>query len=98
MWTDKLGGRKFILAIIIIAVTTAIVLYKGALDSTFSMLLLGVLGAFGLANVAEKKGEASAPSLDVDGFMTRVEALENAALQMQETQNTVLKHLNARAK
>jgi hypothetical protein len=48
---DKLGGRKFVLTLIVIAVATAVqILSPTGVTEAFSALLVGVTGVFGAAN------------------------------------------------
>lgn len=67
---DLIGGRKFVLAIIIIGVCTGIQLKTGAgITESFTALMIGIMAAFGATNAyvtakvgSEQKAEpASAP-------------------------------------
>jgi hypothetical protein len=50
-WLDTLGGRKFVLTIIVIAVGTCVQLFApGGCNPSFASLLIGVVGAFSAAN------------------------------------------------
>ncbi len=50
-WLDKLGGRKFVLTIIVIVVGTAVqLLSPGGCNPSYASLLIGICAAFSAAN------------------------------------------------
>ena len=50
-WLDKLGGRKFVLTIVVIAVgTTVQLLAPGGCNPSYASLLIGICAAFNAAN------------------------------------------------
>ena len=93
MLLEKLGGRKFLLALIVLALGT-IVQAKGAngVNESYVALLVGVLTAFGATNawttVAGMKADASAPDasvppeVDLSGIEARLAAAEAQAEQL----------------
>lgn len=64
-WLDSLGGRKFILTIIVIIVGTAVQLFSsGGCNPSYASLLIGIVGAFSASNAlvtvsTAKKQESS---------------------------------------
>lgn len=50
-WLDSLGGRKFILTVIVITVGTAVqLLAPGGCNPSYASLLIGITAAFNAAN------------------------------------------------
>jgi len=50
-WLDSLGGRKFVLTIIVIIVGTAVQLVApGGCNPSYASLLIGICAAFNAAN------------------------------------------------
>lgn len=61
---DKVGGRKFVLSIIIVVISTVLVGVKGSIDPTYAALLIAVLGAFGVSNVLANRDALNAGASD----------------------------------
>ncbi len=90
---DQLGGRKFLLSLIVIAagIAVAVASPKG-LTTEVTALLLGVLGVFSGANalVTSKMGPEGAepsevaPPVDLSLIETRLGQLEGVALAQGE--------------
>lgn len=57
---DDLGGRKLIMAIVVLAIGLAIVFIKGDVPGNFSTLLQVLFGAFVAGNVGEHAANAYA--------------------------------------
>lgn len=51
---EKLGGRKFILSVLTLASTTALVWNKHISDGVFSAVIIATVGAYIAGNVAQK--------------------------------------------
>ncbi len=50
-WLDKLGGRKFVLTIIVMLLGTAVqLLSSGGCNPSYASLLIGICAAFNAAN------------------------------------------------
>jgi hypothetical protein len=52
---ERLGGRKMVLALLSVLVGAALYIAKGNISTEMVALLLGVVGAFNLGNVAATK-------------------------------------------
>lgn len=52
--TDKLGGRKFTLALLSLASATGLVWFGKISPDAYSTVMMAVAGAYSLANVAQK--------------------------------------------
>lgn len=62
-WTDKLGGRKFIVTMYICFATTALLYFKSIDQDTFKALMMGVPLIFVSGNVGQKiLGKSTSPS------------------------------------
>jgi hypothetical protein len=61
-WLNKLGGRKFLLSIIVLIIGTVVQLYgKQGVNESFVALLIGALGVFNAANAVVSSKFASKP-------------------------------------
>lgn len=94
MITEKLGGRKFLLAMIAVVVGAAIELTTArGLTTNMAGLLVGVIGMFGAANAlvtrdalkmeaatSNSEGDSSsAPPIDTDDIVSKIVAEMNGA-------------------
>ena len=52
--TDKLGGRKFTLALLSLASATGLVWFGKISPDAYSTVMMAVAGAYSLANVTQK--------------------------------------------
>lgn len=99
---SKVGGRKFVLAILILLLSVAVTLYKGQLDGSLAALMIGILGAFGAANVAGKRLSSEVSSKeqlpivepivapDTSALESKVADLETSIAQLSDTQQKIV--------
>ncbi len=83
MVLEKLGGRKFVLAILAVAVGTAVqILSPHGVNESFVALLVGITAAFGASNafvsskaINAEANEASGPDLSpIEAKIAEIEA------------------------
>lgn len=96
---EKLGGRKFVLSLLVIAVGTAVqILSPNGVTSEFVALLVGVAGVFGAANaVVTNKAISEGPtSTDLTSDLNnRVAGLEQAAATTTQVLEATAKRVAA---
>ena len=85
---NKLGGRKYTLAVAGILLGSAALFLSRMSGGEYVALVLGVLAAFGAANVAAKRNEApvvEAPSVSpVTDYTSEIESLKAQNAQISE--------------
>jgi protein-S-isoprenylcysteine O-methyltransferase Ste14 len=90
---DKIGGRKFILALILVAVGTTIEMTTDrGVSASFAGLLGVILAAFGASNVIAKKknGESIQVGAEAPAASVEVEALSYKLDEIQANQETLM--------
>lgn len=97
----KVGGRKFVLAILVLISAVLVTLYKGQLDSSLAALMIGVLGAFGYTNVMAKKSTVEAErELNTEPVVAqaddgRIEGLEKNIEELIRGQESIVKVISS---
>lgn len=103
MALEKIGGRKFVLAILAVAVGTAVQIFSPhGVNESFVALLVGITAAFGASNafVSSKAINASANEptslpevVDLSPISERLDQIEALAAQADEKAETVAQGL-----
>lgn len=105
---EKMGGRKFVLSLIVIAVGTAVqILSPHGVTESFTALLIGVAGVFGASNafvsaksvgaVSEATDVASEPALPAGPSPEQEEQIKALEAQLAQ-QSQVIAQLQSIAK
>lgn len=82
---DAIGGRKFLLALVVIAVGTAVQIIKpGAVDPSFTALLIGVFGAFSASNVYAQKNAPAVEEAQQEPSVATDEQQQQPALKSSD--------------
>ena len=91
MWLEKLGGRKFLLALIVLAAGVGVAITQpGKLSAELVSLLLGVVGLFSAGNAvntfvgSKQAAEAAAVEPTPSPVPEIVSAIENKMLVLDE--------------
>jgi hypothetical protein len=90
---EKVGGRKFVLAVLVLVLAVTLTLVKGQLDPTLAALMIGVIGGFGAGNVMSKRALPPVQASDnseAKELAARIDALESNGLALVEQQEKIL--------
>lgn len=89
---DKLGGRKVIVGIVVLAIGVTMVLVKGDITANLLQLLEVVFGAFVVGNVGEHivngsvmKAETKAPIAASEDVKPIIEVLASSLARLEES-------------
>ncbi len=84
MWLEKLGGRKFVLALISLILGTGLAIHNPAgLTPELVGLILGVVGTFGISNAVVTTKAMGMPSAEEAPPVAATAALEERVIHAE---------------